>query len=178
MDTPGVITRTVDDARHIIAAISGHDPRDSTSAQHAPPLIFNNNTNTRSTSSTASTTSNNNKPLAGVTIGIPKEYHVAELPSEITRLWYGAAEWYRAAGANVVSVSLPHTSLALPTYYILAPAEATSNLSRYEGAKYGYSVDISKAASLNGLYTANRSEAFGEEVQRRILLGSWLLSSK
>src|SRR3989440_3437659 len=107
-------------------------------------------------------------------IGIPKEYRVDGMPAEIETLWAKGAEWLRAAGAEIVEVSLPHTKYALPAYYIVAPAEASSNLARYDGMRYGLRVE---GANLLETYEKSRAEGFGAEVKRRIMIGTYVLSA-
>jgi len=107
-------------------------------------------------------------------IGIPKEYTAEGMPQEINDLWSKGAAWLKDAGAEIVEVSLPHTKYALPTYYIVAPAEASSNLARYDGVRYGLRVD---GESLDDMYMNTRAEGFGEEVQRRVLIGTYVLSA-
>jgi aspartyl-tRNA(Asn)/glutamyl-tRNA(Gln) amidotransferase subunit A len=114
-------------------------------------------------------------PIKGLKVGIPREYRVDGMAEEIDALWSRGAEWLKAQGAEIVEVSLPHTRYALPTYYIVAPAEASSNLARYDGVRFGYRSD--KARDITSLYEASRGEGFGAEVQRRILIGTYVLSA-
>lgn len=158
LDQAGPMTRTVRDAAIMLGAMAGHDPKDSTSAPVATPDFE----------------SSLGQGIKGMRIGIPKEYTADGMPQEITDLWAKGAEWLKDAGAEIVDVSLPHTKYALPTYYIVAPAEASSNLARYDGVRYGLRVD---GDSLDDLYMNTRGEGFGEEVQRRVLIGTYVLSA-
>ncbi len=178
LDTVGVLARSVEDARLILSVIEGVDAMDSTSVASHP-------VSAASTASAPATAGS--LPLAGKTVGVPNEYFVSELDPEIVERWRSGAAQLAAAGATVTHVSLPTTRLALPSYYILAPAEATSNLARYDGVRYGHSADasaVTAAAAASGggmttasLYTATRSEGFGAEVKRRIMIGNFVLSS-
>ena len=114
------------------------------------------------------------KSIKGMKIGIPKEYRVDNMPDEIEALWQQGIEWYRDAGAEIVDISLPHTKYALPAYYIVAPAEASSNLARYDGVRYGLRVP---GDDIIDMYEKTRSTGFGDEVQRRVLIGTYVLSS-
>jgi aspartyl-tRNA(Asn)/glutamyl-tRNA(Gln) amidotransferase subunit A len=114
--------------------------------------------------------------LRGKTIGIPKEYRVDTMPREIDALWERGIQLVKDAGANVIDVSLPHTKYALPTYYIIAPAEASSNLARYDGVRYGLR-DLPDGANLQDMYAATRADGFGPEVKRRIMIGTYVLSA-
>ena len=143
----------------MLQAMAGHDPKDSTSINQAVPNWV----------------ANLSAQVKGKKIGIPKEYRVDGIPAEIDALWMKAADWLRAAGAEVVEVSLPHTKYAVPTYYIIAPAEASSNLARYDGVRFGLRVD--RGGNLNDMYKATRGEGFGAEVRRRILIGTYVLSA-
>jgi aspartyl-tRNA(Asn)/glutamyl-tRNA(Gln) amidotransferase subunit A len=158
LDQIGVFGATVDDAALGLQAIAGHDERDSTTAR-APVPDYGSGTNAS---------------LKGVVIGLPKEYFPAALDPAIRRLCDRAVERLRALGAEVRDVSLPHTDLAIPVYYIIAPAEASSNLARFDGVRYGARVD---GDGLRGMYEATRSAGFGPEVTRRILLGTYVLSA-
>eukprot|EP00455_Lapot_gusevi_P000611 TRINITY_DN10285_c0_g1_i2.p1 TRINITY_DN10285_c0_g1~~TRINITY_DN10285_c0_g1_i2.p1 ORF type:complete len:521 (-),score=85.32 TRINITY_DN10285_c0_g1_i2:244-1806(-) len=161
LDTPAISTRSVTDAAHMLRAIEGEDKFDSTSVI-APP--------------TEVPSLSTDQPLRGLVVGIPVEYYVKELSNETVALWDQGARWLQEAGAQVVYVSLPTTKKALATYYILAPAEASSNLARYDGLRYGYCLN-SNYSSLSKMYTDNRSAGFGPEVQRRILVGAFTLSN-
>ena len=158
LDQPGPMTRDVRDAAILLGAMAGHDPKDSTSVDTPVPDYE------------AALTGD----IRGMKIGIPKEYRVDGMPAEIDALWTQGTEWLKAAGAEIVDVSLPHTKYALPAYYIVAPAEASSNLARYDGVKYGHRVE---ADDLTEMYERTRAEGFGEEVQRRIMIGTYVLSA-
>ncbi|GJD53260.1 Glutamyl-tRNA(Gln) amidotransferase subunit A [Methylobacterium crusticola] len=158
LDQAGPIARTVRDAAILLASMAGHDPKDTTSADHPVPDYE----------------AAVGRGVRGLTIGIPKEYRVAGMPAEIERLWQQGADWLRAAGAAVVEVSLPHTRYALPAYYIVAPAEASSNLARYDGVRYGLRVP---GRDIVGMYEQTRAAGFGREVKRRIMIGTYVLSA-
>ncbi len=157
LDHPGPLTRTVRDATIMLRAMCGHDPKDSTSAPVPVPDFE------------AALTGD----IRGLRIGIPKEYRVA-LPAEIEQLWQQGVEWLRAAGAEPVEISLPMTKYALPTYYIIAPAEASSNLARYDGVRFGLRVE---GDTLDEMYELTRAAGFGAEVRRRVLIGTYVLSA-
>jgi aspartyl-tRNA(Asn)/glutamyl-tRNA(Gln) amidotransferase subunit A len=152
------MTRTVRDAAIMLGAMAGHDPKDSTSA-HVPVPDFE-----------AALTGD----IRGLKIGVPKEYRLDGMPGEIETLWQQGREWVEAAGAEVVDISLPHTKYALPTYYIVAPAEASSNLARYDGVRYGLRVDD---GDVTAMYEKTRAAGFGPEVRRRVLIGTYVLSA-
>lgn len=158
LDQAGPITRDVRDAAIMLDVMCSHDPKDSTSAIQEPTQFE----------------KSLGKPLKGLRVGIPKEYQVDGMDSEITALWQKGAEWLKAQGAEIIDVSLPHTKYSLPCYYVLAPAEASSNLARYDGVRYGLRVP---GQSLDEMYELTRSEGFGEEVQRRIMIGTYVLSA-
>lgn len=158
LDQAGVFGKTVDDCARQLEVIAGYDPHDSTSADKAVPAF------------TSAMTGN----LKGIKVGIPKEYRVDGMPGEIEKIWHQATEWARAAGAEIVDVSLPHTKYALATYYIIAPAEASSNLARYDGVRYGLRVP---GEDLIDTYAKSRGAGFGAEVKRRIMVGTYALSS-
>jgi aspartyl-tRNA(Asn)/glutamyl-tRNA(Gln) amidotransferase subunit A len=158
LDQAGVLTRTVEDAALMLRAIMGKDTKDSTSS-HQPLPDF----------SQAFSTG-----IKGMKIGIPKEYHAKGLEQDIEKLWQQGIAWLREAGAEIVDISLPHTKYALPVYYIIAPAEASSNLARYDGVRYGLRVE---ASTLDDMYEATRREGFGAEVKRRIMIGTYVLSA-
>ncbi len=158
LDQAGPMTRTVQDSAIMLGAMAGYDPKDSTSAQVELPDFE----------------SAIGQGVKGLRVGIPKEYTADGMDAEISALWQRGAEWLREAGAEIVDVSLPHTKYALPTYYIVAPAEASSNLARYDGVRYGLRVD---GDSLDDMYMNSRAEGFGDEVQRRILIGTYVLSA-
>jgi aspartyl-tRNA(Asn)/glutamyl-tRNA(Gln) amidotransferase subunit A len=158
LDHPGPLTRTVRDAAIMLRAMSGHDPKDSTSAPVPVPDFE------------AALTGD----IRGLRIGIPKEYRVEGMPAEIEALWQQGVEWLRAAGAEPVEISLPMTKNALPTYYIIAPAEASSNLARYDGVRFGLRVE---SETLGEMYELTRAAGFGAEVRRRVLIGTYVLSA-
>jgi aspartyl-tRNA(Asn)/glutamyl-tRNA(Gln) amidotransferase subunit A len=159
LDQAGPMARTVRDCAILMEAMAGFDPKDSTSLD-LPVQNWE-----------AGLSSN----LKGKKIGIPKEYRIDSVPAEINALWDRGLEWLRDAGAEPVEISLPHTKYALPTYYIIAPAEASSNLARYDGVRYGLRVD--GEGSLNAMYAATRAAGFGAEVKRRIMIGTYVLSA-
>ncbi|MEM7680315.1 MAG: amidase family protein, partial [Pseudomonadota bacterium] len=156
LDHPGPFARTVEDAALLLESMAGHDPKDSTSANKEVPNFA------------AALTGD----IKGLKIGIPKEYRLDGMPEEIEKLWEQGIEWIKAAGAEPIEISLPHTKYALPTYYIIAPAEASSNLARYDGVKYGLRVE---GETLDDMYEKTRAEGFGDEVKRRILIGTYVL---
>jgi aspartyl-tRNA(Asn)/glutamyl-tRNA(Gln) amidotransferase subunit A len=158
LDQAGPMTRSVRDAALMLRAMAGHDPKDSTSADVAVPDFA------------AALTGD----IRGLRIGIPREYRIDGTPAEIDALWDQGVAWLTAAGAEAVEISLPHSSYALPTYYIIAPAEASSNLARYDGVRYGLREE---GASLTEMYEATRGAGFGVEVQRRVLIGAYVLSA-
>ena len=159
LDQAGPMARTVRDCTILMEAMAGFDPKDSTSLDLPVPKWE------------AGLSSN----LKGKRIGIPKEYRIGGVPAEINALWDRGLDWLRDAGAEPVEISLPHTKYALPTYYIIAPAEASSNLARYDGVRYGLRVE--GEGSLNAMYAATRAEGFGAEVKRRIMIGTYVLSA-
>src|SRR5580698_2377609 len=158
LDHPGPFARTVRDSAILLGSMAGHDPKDSTSAA-APVPDFE-----------AACT----RGVKGMRIGVPKEYRADGMPAEIDALWQQGLEWLRAAGAEIVDVSLPHTKYGLGTYYIVAPAEASSNLARYDGVRFGMRED---GSDLRDLYERTRAEGFGAEVRRRIMIGTYVLSA-
>ena len=158
LDQAGPIAKTVEDAALMLNSMAGHDARDSTSLQVDIPDF----------------TTFVGQSVKGLRIGIPDEYRLDGMPAEIARLWDEGVEWLKAAGCEIKRVSLPHTKYALPAYYIIAPAEASSNLARYDGMRFGYR---GEGASLTDVYEASRAEGFGEEVKRRILIGTYVLSA-
>ena len=158
LDQAGPMTRTVADAALMLRAMAGHDPKDSTSAPVAVPDFG------RAVG----------ESVKGLRIGIPREYRVDGMPAEIDRVWEQGKQILRDAGAEIVDVSLPHTAHALPCYYIIAPAEASSNLARYDGVRFGVRVH---GATLDEMYENTRAAGFGAEVQRRILIGTYVLSA-
>ncbi|KAF0231058.1 MAG: aspartyl-tRNA(Asn)/glutamyl-tRNA (Gln) amidotransferase subunit [Beijerinckiaceae bacterium] len=158
LDQAGPIAKTVRDCAALMTSMAGHDAKDSTSVDIAVPDFE----------------AAVGKSVAGKTIGIPREYRVEGMPAEIEALWKKGAEMLRAAGAKVVDISLPHTKYALPAYYIVAPAEASSNLARYDGVRYGVRVPGKDIADL---YEKTRAAGFGREVKRRIMIGTYVLSA-
>jgi len=158
LDQIGVFGRNVDDAALALEVIAGADPRDSTAAERLVPSY-------RQAARGA---------LTGIVVGRPKEYFPEDLDPRIGALCDAAIDHLRELGAEVRDVSLPHSDLAVPTYYILAPAEASSNLARFDGARYGLRIE---GDGLRGMYEATRSRGFGREVTRRILLGTYVLSA-
>ena len=161
LDQAGPMTKTVRDAAIMLEAMSGHDPKDSTSVDVAVPNFE------------ALLTGD----IRGKKIGIPKEYHLEGMPEEIETLWAQGAQMLRDQGAEIVDVSLPHTKYALPTYYVLAPAEASSNLARYDGVRYGYRAKLKQGEGITEMYERTRAEGFGPEVQRRVMIGAYVLSA-
>ena len=158
LDQAGPITRSVADAALMLKSMSGHDPKDSTSLPVETPDF----------------PSFVGKSVKGLRIGVPREYRVEGMPAEIDALWTRGVEWLRDAGCEIVDVSLPHTKYALPAYYIIAPAEASSNLARYDGMRYGARVE---GPTLSDVYQLTRSAGFGDEVKRRVLIGTYVLSA-
>ena len=158
LDQAGPFARTVLDSAIMLGAMAGHDPKDSTSAPVAVPDFE------------AAITGD----IKGLKVGIPKEYTLDGMPSEIQDLWDRGAAWLMEQGAEIKPVSLPHTKYALPAYYIVAPAEASSNLARYDGVRYGLRVD---GDSLDEMYENTRGEGFGAEVRRRVMIGAYVLSA-
>jgi aspartyl-tRNA(Asn)/glutamyl-tRNA(Gln) amidotransferase subunit A len=158
LDQAGPMAQNVEDCALLQEVISSYDNKDSTS------IDFKRNQYSK----------NLTKDIKGKKIGIPKEYRVEGMPKEIEELWRKGIEYAKDCGAEIIDISLPHTSYALPTYYIVAPAEASSNLARYDGVKYGFRA---KGENLIDMYEKTRSEGFGAEVQRRIMIGTYVLSS-
>jgi len=158
LDQAGPMTRDVKDCALMLEVISSFDPKDSTSIKFKRPNYF----------------SDLNKNIKGKKIGIPKEYRVDGMPTEIENLWEKGKSYLKDCGAEIIDISLPHTNYALPTYYIVAPAEASSNLARYDGVKYGFRAD---GENLIDMYEKTRSLGFGDEVKRRIMIGTYVLSS-
>jgi aspartyl-tRNA(Asn)/glutamyl-tRNA(Gln) amidotransferase subunit A len=145
----------------MLKAMAGHDPMDSTSAPREVPDFE------------AALVGD----MRGRRIGIPKEYRVEGMPAEIEALWAKGAEMLKDAGAEVVEISLPHTKYALPAYYVIAPAEASSNLARYDGVRYGRRAKIGANEGITTLYERTRAEGFGAEVRRRVMIGTYVLSA-
>ena len=158
LDQAGPMTRSVRDSAIMLRAMSGHDPKDSTSIPTPVPDYE------------AAMTGD----VRGLKFGVPKEYRMDGMPAEIETLWQQGIEWLKRAGAEPVEISLPHTKYALPTYYIIAPAEASSNLARYDGVRFGLRVP---GESIDDLYENTRAAGFGAEVRRRVLIGTYVLSA-
>jgi aspartyl-tRNA(Asn)/glutamyl-tRNA(Gln) amidotransferase subunit A len=158
LDQAGPMARSVKDCAIMLGAMAGHDPKDSTSVDLPVPDY------------TKALTGD----VRGLRVGIPKEYRLDGMSPEIEKLWREGAEWLKKAGAEIKDVSLPHTKYALPTYYIIAPAEASSNLARYDGVRFGLRVP---GESLDDMYEKTRAEGFGTEVRRRIMIGTYVLSA-
>jgi len=161
LDQAGPMTRDVRDAAIMLQAMCGHDPKDSTSADLPVPDFE------------AMLTGD----IKGKVIGIPKEYHMEGMPEEIERLWSQGAEMLRDAGAEIRDITLPHTKYALPAYYVIAPAEASSNLARYDGVRYGRRATLAQGDGITEMYEKTRAEGFGHEVQRRVMVGTYVLSA-
>ena len=158
LDQAGPFARTVRDAAILLGAMAGHDAKDTTSVDMAVPdyeaaLM---------------------RSVKGMKIGIPKEYRVEGMPDEIEALWHRGADWLKTAGAEIVEVSLPHTKYALAAYYIVAPAEASSNLARYDGVRYGLRAG---GRDIIDMYEQTRAAGFGKEVRRRVMIGTYVLSA-
>ena len=160
LDQAGPMARDVRDCALLLEVMSGFDPKDSTSLDVAVPRWE------------AALSGD----LKGKRVGIPKEYRVDGMPEEIEALWQQGIAWMKDAGAEIVDISLPHTKYALPAYYIIAPAEASSNLARYDGVRYGQR-DLPDGAGLQDMYAATRAAGFGSEVKRRIMIGTYVLSA-
>ncbi|MDH4384049.1 MAG: Asp-tRNA(Asn)/Glu-tRNA(Gln) amidotransferase subunit GatA [Caulobacter sp.] len=158
LDQAGPIAKTVEDAAILLTSMAGHDAKDSTSLDVETPDFA----------------SFVGRSVKGLRIGVPKEYRVDGMPAEIESLWEQGIAWLREAGCEIVEVSLPHTKYALPAYYIVAPAEASSNLARYDGMRYGLRAE---GGNLTEIYENTRAQGFGAEVQRRILIGTYVLSA-
>ena len=159
LDQAGPMARTVRDCAILLEAMAGFDPKDSTSLDLPVP----------------NWEAGLSSDLRGKRVGIPKEYRIDGVPADINALWDKGIEWLRDAGAEPVEISLPHTKYALPTYYIIAPAEASSNLARYDGVRYGLRVE--SEGGLDAMYAATRAAGFGAEVRRRIMIGTYVLSA-
>ncbi|MGP1353817.1 MAG: Asp-tRNA(Asn)/Glu-tRNA(Gln) amidotransferase subunit GatA [Parasphingopyxis sp.] len=160
LDQAGPMARSVKDCAILLEAMAGYDPHDATSLDEPVP----------------DWEAGLSSDLKGKKIGIPKEYRVDDMPEEIDALWKQGEEWLRDAGAEIVDVSLPHTKYALPAYYIIAPAEASANLARYDGVRYGLR-ELPEGANLQEMYAATRAAGFGDEVKRRIMIGTYVLSA-
>ena len=160
LDQAGAMARDVRDCAILLEAMAGFDAKDATSLDLPVPQWE----------------AGLSGDLRGVRVGIPKEYRVEDLPPEIDALWERGIAWLKDAGAEIVEVGLPHTRYALPAYYIIAPAEASSNLARYDGVRYGLR-DLPEGAGLQDMYAATRAAGFGPEVKRRIMIGTYVLSA-
>src|SRR5712672_965294 len=158
LDQAGPIARTVEDSAILLRSMSGHDPKDTTSVDRPVPDYE----------------AAVGRSIKGLKIGVPKEYRVDGMAPEIETLWEQGVAWLKAAGAEIVEISLPHTKYALPAYYIVAPAEASSNLARYDGVRYGLRVP---GRSIGEMYENTRGEGFGAEVRRRVMIGTYVLSA-
>ena len=158
LDQAGPIARTVTDAALLLKSMSGHDPKDSTSlpieVPDLPAFV--------------------ERSVKGLRVGVPKEYRVDGMPAEVEALWARGVDWLKDAGCEIIEVSLPHTRYALPAYYIIAPAEASSNLARYDGMRYGLRIE---GPTLSDVYQLTREAGFGAEVKRRVLIGAYVLSA-
>ena len=158
LDQAGPIAKSVKDAAIMLNVMCSHDDKDSTSLKTEQP----------------DWTKSVGEPVKGMKIGIPREYRVEGMPEEIETLWQQGIDWLKAAGCEIVDVSLPHTKYALPAYYIVAPAEASSNLARYDGMRYGIR---EQGGDLAGIYSNTRANGFGAEVKRRLMIGTYVLSA-
>src|SRR5256714_935389 len=158
LDQAGPIARTVRDAAILMRSMAGHDPKDTTSVDRAVPDYE----------------AAIGKSVNGMKIGIPREYRLDGMPAEIEKLWSEGAAWLRSAGAELIDVSLPHTKYALPAYYIVSPAEASSNLARYDGVRYGLR---EPGRDVIDMYQKTRAAGFGKEVRRRVMIGTYVLSA-
>ena len=161
LDQAGPMTKTVRDSAILLSAMSGHDPKDSTSVQIAVPDFE----------------SFLGQNIKGKKIGIPREYRIEGMPQEVEDLWKEGAKKLETAGAEIIDISLPHTKFALPTYYVIAPAEASSNLARYDGVRFGQRANIEEGEGINEMYKKTRQLGFGEEVKRRVMIGTYVLSA-
>jgi aspartyl-tRNA(Asn)/glutamyl-tRNA(Gln) amidotransferase subunit A len=158
LDQAGPFARTVQDCAILLGSMAGFDPKDSTSVDRPVPDYE----------------AACRRGVRGLRIGVPREYRADGMPEAVEKLWAQGLDWLRAAGAEIVDVSLPHTKYGLATYYIVAPAEASSNLARYDGVRFGVR---ESGADLTELYEHTRAAGFGEEVKRRILIGTYVLSA-
>ncbi|QFS83437.1 Glutamyl-tRNA(Gln) amidotransferase subunit A [Roseivivax sp. THAF40] len=161
LDQAGPMAKDVRDCAIMLEAMCGHDPKDSTSADLAVPDFE------------AMLTGD----IRGKTIGIPREYRMDGMPDEIEALWAEGRKMLEDAGAKIVDISLPHTKYALPTYYVIAPAEASSNLARYDGVRFGHRAKLAQGDGITEMYEKTRAEGFGPEVQRRVMVGTYVLSA-
>jgi aspartyl-tRNA(Asn)/glutamyl-tRNA(Gln) amidotransferase subunit A len=160
LDQAGPMARDVRDCAIMLEAMAGFDPKDSTSLDLPVPEW----------------TASLDADMRGKKVGIPREYRLDGMDADVAKSWDDGIAWLKDAGAEIVDISLPHTSYALPTYYIIAPAEASSNLARYDGVRYGLR-DLPEGAGLQDMYAATRAAGFGPEVKRRILIGTYVLSA-
>ncbi len=161
LDQAGPMTKSVRDAAIMLGAMAGYDPKDSTSAELTVPDFE------------AALTGD----IKGKVIGIPREYRLDGMPDEIEKLWDDGKAMLADAGAKVIDISLPHTKYALPAYYVIAPAEASSNLARYDGVRYGHRATLGAGEGITDMYEKTRAEGFGDEVQRRVMIGTYVLSA-
>ena len=161
LDQAGPMTKTVRDAAIMLEAMAGHDPKDSTSADLAVPNFE----------------AMLNGDIRGKKIGIPREYRMDGMTDEIEALWQEGQDMLKSAGAEMIDISLPHTQYALPSYYVIAPAEASSNLARYDGVRFGHRAALAAGDGITEMYEKTRAEGFGPEVQRRIMVGTYVLSA-
>jgi aspartyl-tRNA(Asn)/glutamyl-tRNA(Gln) amidotransferase subunit A len=161
LDQAGPMTKSVRDAAIMLEAMCSHDPKDSTSVDLEIPNFE------------AALTGD----VRGKKIGIPKEYRMDGMPEEIETLWQNGIAMMKDAGAEIVDISLPHTKYALPAYYVIAPAEASSNLARYDGVRYGRRAKLDQGDGITEMYEKTRAEGFGAEVQRRVMIGTYVLSA-
>jgi aspartyl-tRNA(Asn)/glutamyl-tRNA(Gln) amidotransferase subunit A len=161
LDQAGPMTRDVRDSAIMLRAMAGHDSKDSTSADIPVPDFE------------AMLTGD----IRGKTIGIPAEYRMDGMPDAIERLWADGTAMLKDAGARIVDISLPHTKYALPAYYVIAPAEASSNLARYDGVRFGHRAKLAQGDGITEMYEKTRAEGFGPEVQRRVMVGTYVLSA-
>lgn len=161
LDQAGPMTKDVRDAAIMLEAMCGYDAKDSTSANLEVPNFE------------AMLTGN----IKGKVIGIPKEYHMDGIPAEIEKLWEDGTAMLKDAGAEIRDISLPHTKYALPAYYVIAPAEASSNLARYDGVRFGHRAKLAAGDGITEMYEKTRAEGFGSEVQRRVMVGTYVLSA-
>ncbi len=161
LDQAGPMTKSVRDAAIMLQSMAGHDPMDSTSADLPVPDFE------------AALTGD----IRGKKIGIPREYRIDGIPATLDRLWQDGTAMLKDAGAEIVDISLPHTKYALPAYYVIAPAEASSNLARYDGVRYGHRAGLAGGDGITEMYEKTRAEGFGPEAQRRIMVGTYVLSA-
>ncbi|MDO6589231.1 Asp-tRNA(Asn)/Glu-tRNA(Gln) amidotransferase GatCAB subunit A [Loktanella sp. D2R18] len=161
LDQAGPMTKDVRDAAIMLESMCGHDPKDSTSADLAVPNFE------------AALTGD----IKGKVIGIPKEYRMDAMPAEIAKLWEDGTAMLKDAGAVIKDITLPHTKYALPAYYVIAPAEASSNLARYDGVRFGHRAQLAAGDGITEMYEKTRAEGFGHEVQRRVMVGTYVLSA-